>query len=87
MGLLNTKSIAAILIVTAISLGCSTRLERHFREAQHSLIALQVANPDPAEAHPIMDGVTAERAVESSRDGKTAVPNRIPTMLDSVSSN
>ena len=87
MGLLNTKSIAAILIVIAISLGCSTRLERHFGEAQHSLVALQIVNPNPAEAHPLMDGVTAERAVQTSRDGTNAAPSPIPTMLDSVSSN
>jgi hypothetical protein len=59
--------LAAAVLALATSVGCKTRLDRHWGESQRAVVAAQTVNPEPEVAQPTMDGATAEKAVESHR--------------------
>jgi hypothetical protein len=63
----NNLGFAAAILLLSISVGCSTRVDRHWGESQRDLIARQTAHPNPEEADPTLDGVTAEAAVAKHR--------------------
>ena len=64
---------AAAILLLSISVGCSTRLDRHWGESQRDLIARQTAHPNPEEADPVLDGVTVEAAVAKHRRADTSI--------------
>jgi hypothetical protein len=65
---------AAAILLLSISVGCSTRLDRHWGQSQRDLIARQIAHPNPEEADPaVLDGVTAEAAVAKHRRADTSI--------------
>ena len=83
MGFLNTRFIAAALIATALCLGCSTRLDRHRGEAFHATMAEQTAHPNPAEfGGEGLDGVSAEKALESLRANETLTTAPQPSLIE-----
>jgi hypothetical protein len=83
VGLLSTRSFAMGLIVLALSMGCSTRLDRHWGEASTALNAAQVAHPEPTATNvESIDGVTAEMAVESMRNPIDSAPAPLPTLIE-----
>lgn len=61
--------LAAAVLALATSVGCTTRLDRHWGESQRALVAIQTANPEAevALSQPAFDGASAEKAVESHR--------------------
>jgi hypothetical protein len=69
---------AAAILLLSISVGCSTRLDRHWGEAQRDVIARQIAHPNPQEADPVMDGVTVEAAVAKHRRADRSIDTQQP---------
>jgi hypothetical protein len=64
---------AAAILLLSISVGCSTRLDRHWGESQRDVVARQIAHPDRDEAETTIDGVDAEAAVAKHRSAETNV--------------
>ena len=86
MGFLNTRFIAAALIATALCLGCSTRVDRHWGEAHRAMVDTQTANPNPATADGTgIDGVSAGKAVESLRSSETLTTSPAPSLIEQAS--
>ena len=82
MGLLSTRFMAVAIILSALSLGCSTRLDRHWGEAQNSVSAMQIAHPDPvAVTDTSVDGTTAGAAMEVHRTVGGDAPAPEPSMI------
>ncbi len=75
---------AAAILLLSISVGCSTRLDRHWGESQRALIAIQIANPDPKVAEPTFDGVGAEAAIETHRSADGSIGTQPLLDLDMV---
>ena len=86
MGFLNTRFIAVALIAAALCLGCSTRLDRHRGEAYHSMVDAQTAHPNPATVDRTgIDGVSAEKALESLRASETLTTAPAPSLIEQTS--
>ena len=82
MGFLNTRLIAVALIATALCLGCSTRLDRHWGEATQAMRVNQTAHPNPATVDGEgIDGVSAEKAVDSLRTNETQTNAPAPSLV------
>ncbi len=79
---------AAAILLLSISVGCSTRLDRHWGESHRDLMARQTAHPNPEEAEPALDGVTIEAAVAKHRRADTSIETRpLINMVGSSSSS
>jgi hypothetical protein len=86
VGFLNTRFIAAALVATALCLGCSTRLDRHWGEAHHAMVDTQTAHPNPATVDGTgNDGVSAGKAIESLRSSETLTTSPAPSLIEQVS--
>lgn len=86
MGFLNTRFIAAVLIATALCLGCSTRLDRHWGESFHATMAEQTAHPNPAQVDGEgIDGVSVDKAMESHRASETLTNAPAPSLIEQTS--
>jgi len=76
---------AAAILLLSISVGCSTRLDRHWGEAQRAAIARQIAHPNPEEVEPAaLDGVTIEAAIAKHRSADKS--SETQPLLDMVGS-
>lgn len=82
MVVLRLGGIALVIVLSALSLGCSTHLDRHWGDSQHSLTEMQIAHPNPEPASATLDGVTVEHAVEAHRQPKAGSdsPSTTPIM-------
>jgi hypothetical protein len=68
----KTIGLAATVLALATSVGCASRLDRHWGESQRAVVAIQTVDPEPEVAQAVFDGATAEKAVESHRKIKPA---------------